>query len=91
MISPISFGLLMSFTHPDDGTVNYSWSTTGNDANCIIRQTTATSRTIARHISAFSVVQGTDDITMDLTATAEAVQGHDSIFQLSKKVRFALL
>ena len=60
-----------AFHHPSDGQVTYSWSTTGDDATKIIRQTADSSRLIAYNITAFVVSETSSAITISVTATVD--------------------
>lgn len=84
--SAITDGLLVSFSLPGEGTVNYTWATSGAQANRIIRQNSTATRIIANDITAFSINGVGNEITMDVSATVHAVQGHDNHFRLVKKV-----
>ena len=78
--------VIFTFTHPSDGIVIYSWATTGENANRLIRQTTLGSRTVALNIFSFSITDSTRDITLDLTSTVGTAQGSSSSFRLQEKV-----
>jgi len=68
------------------GLVTYSWSTSGADANRILRQRPSDTRIIARDITSFNIVNGTDDIDISVTATSGDAKGEYNSFSLSSKV-----
>jgi Tfp pilus assembly protein PilW len=81
-----SISLPLTFSQPGVGTVTYSWVTTGAQANRIIRQTATRSWIVANKISAFSVSQTADDITVNVTATVASSRVQNSTFQLAHKM-----
>lgn len=85
-VTPVTDGLVTTFTHPELGSITYNWSTAGADANRIVRQTSTGSRIIANDVSALSISPGADDITITITADVSATGGHDNNFQLIKKI-----
>jgi len=85
-VSQTSDDVTLIFTHPNDGTVTYSWSTSGSDANRIIRTTSSAAKIVAQSITAFAVTDSTNDITIDLISTTQNNQGQLQPFQLVKKI-----
>ena len=86
ILSQGATSLSLSFSHPGDGSVSYSWATTGDDANQIIRQTSTTTRILAQDISAFSLLETPDDVTIDITSTVTSDDGQVESFSLKKTV-----
>ena len=78
--------VLLAYSHPDDGAVNCNWASTGGDAGRIIRQTATSRWIIANDVSAFSVVETPDEVTMTVEITVDAGHGQDNTFQLIRKV-----
>jgi hypothetical protein len=88
-ITPGTGSLTLTFSQPGVGTVTYSWITTGADAKRILRQIagrTLPPWKVANNISAFSVSQSADDITVNVTATVAASRVQNSSFQLAHKM-----
>jgi len=78
--------VLLAYSHPDDGAINCNWASTGADAGRIIRQTTSANRIIANDVSAFSVTETPDEVSMTVEVTVDSGHGQDNTFQLTRKV-----
>jgi len=76
----------INFVLADTGNVLYSWKTTGGSPNLIVRTVGAQTRTIAQNISALNVTQTLTDVIINITASAQTLQGETTTFQLEKKV-----
>jgi len=77
---------LLAYSHPDDGAINCTWASTGGDAGRIIRQTATANWIIAKEVSAFSIVDTPDEVTMTVEVTVDSGNGQDNTFQLIRKV-----
>ena len=76
----------ISFTRTDVGGVTYSWSTTGGDANKIIRQFGGVDTVLANSISALSFTSDATSVTINITATKSSTGGQPGTFNLVEKV-----
>ena len=81
-----SLSFSLSFTHPNDGALTYSWASTGGSAQQLIRQTATKTRIIAQNISAISLTETATNFTVNLTATVPNANGKTNVFQLAKSV-----
>ncbi len=86
IINPGAGTLSVSFFQPGIGNVSYSWTNSGTNANRIIRVRQTGSRIIARDIASFSVTNGTEDISISLTAAISNEKGEIDSFPLDAKV-----
>jgi len=76
----------VAFNLPGEGAVNYSWDTSGGNANRIIRQNTTNSRILAQDISSLSIINSSNNVVIDITATTQSDRGESNTYQLVKKV-----
>ncbi len=68
------------------GSVSYSWTTTGGNANKIIRVNGAMTRTIANNISALAFTDSTSAVLVDITASKPQTTDQVSNFRLREKI-----
>lgn len=85
-ITQNSTSATISFTHSSLGSVTYSWSTSGANANKIIKQTSTVTRTLADNISALSFSNPSGAVIINLTATKTQTTGQVASFSLTEKV-----
>lgn len=78
----------INFSRPVIGNISFSWSTTGGNANRIIRQDPTSSRILANDISSLSFAN-TDlsvEVIINVTAAKTSLQGNSIDFTSTKKV-----
>ncbi len=81
--------VVLTFNRTIDGllqVVTYSWRDTGANAFQILRQDLGGSNIIAQNISAFSLSQSGNSLTVNVTASKNSNQGGINTFSLQGKV-----
>ncbi len=86
VITQSSGSSTISFSTETLGSVSYSWSNSGGNANKIIRTVGSATRTLAQNISALSFTNSSSAILVDLTATKTPSLGAATSFSLKEKV-----
>jgi Tfp pilus assembly protein PilW len=88
-VSNSSSAASLSYTHPTEGTVSYTWTNDTGDPNAmrLLRTNSTSSRIIAQNISAVSFTNNLDNYIINITASADADMGGPAeSFQLIKKI-----
>ncbi len=88
VITQSSGSATLVFTHPTDGSVTYTWSNSGANAQKLIRQMTASSRTLASNISALTFTNQTTSILISMTVTRSPTVGPSASLTLSQEVAY---
>jgi len=80
--------LEFNFSHPGDGTVTYTWATSGTYPNQLRRQATSEedSKLIAVRLSDLDVTEGASHIRIDVTSYVLMDDGSSNTFQLVDKI-----
>lgn len=77
----------LRFIRPGSGIISYSWSSSGNNANQLIRRTENNSRALAQHISAVQFSYPDNKaVVLDLTATIKPTFGPPMSWQAKEKI-----
>ena len=78
----------ISFERTGYGTIEFSWSNTGNSANQVLRNDV---KIVGHNISALSFTDNSDALTIDLTATETTPQGKSISSNLKEKIAFRIM
>ena len=76
----------MNFVRHPIGPVSYIWSSTGEEANKLIRKNQATTKILANDVSALSFEYLRDSIIIDMTVGIKRPSGEKITFRLKEKV-----
>jgi len=76
----------VTFSRPGVGNVTYAWSTSGASPNQVIHTTDTATRIVARDISALSLADSVDDVTINVTANILTNSNKNIAFGLISKV-----
>lgn len=86
-ITQDSSSATISFNRPKiSSSISYTWTTTGIDANRIIRSDSTTTKVLGQNISALSFTDFTNAIEINITANKTQTAGPVSSFNLKEKV-----
>ena len=85
-ISQTATSASISFTRLGIGTITYSWTNTGGNANKILRTFGVVPTVLADYISALSFTNDAQSVTINITATKASALGASDSFSLKEKI-----
>ena len=88
VVTQSSGSTAVSFTHPTDGNVTYTWANSGANANKLIRQTATVSRTLANYISTLTFTNQTTSMLISMTVTRSSQPGPSQNLTMSQEVAY---
>ncbi len=79
----------LTFSHPTEGEIVYTWSDSGGNANRILRQSPSKTRIVANNISALTFTdQGSSSLLVNVTVSRSLKPGTVSSFNASQEVTY---